>query len=685
MTNRNQRRRGQTRGVSHSQSEPAQAEIAHLVTLFNQRHFAEAEAFARNLTGRFPRFGFGWKVLGAVLKTVGRGEDSVEPMQRAAELLQNDPQAQTNLDVTLKELGRLKEAELCYLRAIRIKPDYAEAHNTLGNIYKELGRFMEAVASYRLALKVTPDYPDALSNLGTLLNDLGMLEEAESCYLRALDIFPDFPNAHYNLGNTLKSMERLKDAEECFCRAIQLKPDFAEAHNNLGNVYKELDRLEAAEACYRRALEIEPDLAVAQSNVIFCLNYVSIRNPLFLLEEAKKFGQMAAGKVRKKFRAWQCSPKPERLRVGLVSGDLRNHPVGFFLESVMGRLVSSNIDFIAYTNDCNADELTARIRPFFSEWKSLVGVSDEAAAETIQRDALHILIDLAGHTGNNRLPMFAWKPAPVQATWLGYLATTGVTEIDYLIGDNHVTPPETDCYYSEKIWRMPDAWGCFSPPHFSVEVAPLPALSSGCITFGCFNNLAKMNDAVVSLWAKVLHAVPSSRLFLKTRQLGSSSVSETTRSRFATYGISPERLILEGGSPRAELLNAYNRVDIALDPFPYTGGTTNFEVLWMAVPVITLKGDRFISRGGVSVLSNAGLSDWVADNEDDYVAKAARHSSDLEKLASLRTGLRQQVMASPLFNAARFARNLEDALWGMWEEQGVRSAATAPVTPGESH
>lgn len=684
MTNRNQRHRGQPGGTLRNPSEPAQDEIAHLVSLFNQRRYAEAEVFAQKLTERFPRSGFGWKVLGAVLKTAGRIADSVAPMQKAAELLRNDPQAQTNLGVTLKELGRLKEAELCYLRAIRIKPDYAEAHNTLGNIYKELGRFTEAEASYRQALKIIPGYADACSNLGSLLHDRGRFTEAESCYLRALDISPDFPNAHYNLGNTYKDMERLQEAEACFCRAIRLKPDFAEAHINLGNVWKELDRLEAAEASYRRALDIEPDLAVAQSNVIFCLNYIPTYDSLFLLEEAQKFGRMAAKKVREKFTAWRCSSRPERVRVGLVSGDLRNHPVGFFLESVLAERDAATVEFIAYSNSRCDDELTTRIRPFFTEWKSLAGVSDEAAADAVHRDGIHILIDLSGHTGNNRLPMFAWKPAPVQATWLGYLATTGVTEIDYLIGDHHVTPPETDHYYSEKIWRMPDAWGCLSPPACAVDVGPLPALSSGAVTFGCFNNLAKMNDAVVALWSRVLHAVPSSRLLLKTGQLAAVSVCETTRDRFAAHGIPAERLILEGGSPRAELLNAYNRVDIALDPFPYTGGTTNFEVLWMAVPFITLSGDRFISRGGLSVLRNAGLPDWVAENEDDYVALAVRHSSDLARLAALRAGLRRQVTASPLFDAARFARNLENALWGMWQEQGTRSAEAVSATPGES-
>ena len=665
--------RGEVRtgGVPHYSSEPAQAEIAHLVSLFNQRHFAEAEAFARNLTGRFPRFGFGWKVLGAVLKTVGCAEDSVEPMQKAAELLQNDPQAQTNLGVTLKELGRLKEAELCYLRAIRIKPDYAEAHNSLGNICKELGRFIEAVASYRLALKVNPDYPEALASLGALLNDIGRFKEAESCYMRLLEIFPDSSVAHFHLGNILKRLVRLKDAEECFCRAIELKPDFAAAHNNLGNVYEELDRLEDAVLCYRRALEIEPDMALAQSNVIFCLNYMSVHTPLFLLTEAKNFGQLVSRNAQKRFTTWQCSPRPERLRVGLVSADLRNHPVGFFLEGVLARLASSNIEFIAYSNATNDDELTARLKQLFSEWKSLVGVSDETAADIIHKDGINILMDISGHSENNRLPIFAWKPAPVQVSWLGYPATTGVLEIDYLLADRALVPKGGEMHFTEKLWYLPDIRICLSPPFPCPDVSELPALKAGYVTFGCFQNLSKIGDNVLELWSTVLAALPGSRVRFQSRQLDNKETAEQFLRRLQSCGIDPARVSLFGASSREEYLAAHAEVDIIFDTFPYTGCTTTAESLWMGVPSLSLAGNSMISRQGVSLLGAVGLSDWVAADEADYFTKAVAFAADLPGLAALRKGLRQQAMASPLFDAARFARNFEDALWGMWEKRGV--------------
>lgn len=710
-------------------------EIEKLMILFNKGSNAETERLARKMTELFPGYGFGWKVLGTVLKLQGLTLESLAPMQKAAELSPRDSEAHHNLGLTLKALGRLDEAESCCRRSLEIKPDLAEAHYSLANILKaldrseeaegcyrralefkpnhagahnnlgaalyDLRRLDEAEASYRRVLEIKPDYASAYSNLGNTLVRLGRLAEAETSCRRAVQITPDFAEAHCNLGNTLKElgrfeeaeascrraiqiepdfaeahislgnilndMLRFEEAEASFSRALELKPDLAKAHCNLGNTLKDVGRQEEAEASYRRALAIKPDFAEAYDNLLFALNYAAGHSATYCLEEAKNYGQMVARKVGERFSAWDCVPQPECLRVGLVSGDLSNHPVGYFLESVLAQIDLTRIELIAYPTDYKADALTARIKPYFSAWKSLAGLNDEAAARLIHANDVHVLLDLSGHTAKNRLPIFAWKPAPVQATWLGYLATTGVAEMDYLLGDPQATPPEDDGHFSEKVWRLPDVWACFTPPDAKLEVGPLPALSTGCITFGCFNNLTKMNDAVVALWARVLKAVPGSRLFLKTKQLEDPTVGEATRRRFAEQGIEPGRLILEGASPRAELLAAYNRVDIALDPFPYGGGTTTFEVLWMAVPVITRRGDRFLSRCGQSLAYAAGLADWIAEGDDDYVAKTVAHTQDLKQLAALRDGLRRQVLTSSLFDASRFARHLEAALWGMWE------------------
>jgi predicted O-linked N-acetylglucosamine transferase (SPINDLY family) len=351
-----------------------------------------------------------------------------------------------------------------------------------------------------------------------------------------------------------------------------------------------------------------------------------------------------------------------------VSGDLRVHSVGHFLEGLLSHIDAARIELIAYPTQPKEDELTARIRPLFSGWKPLYGKCDEDAARLIHADGVHVLIDISGHTALNRLPVFAWKPSPVQVTWLGLPCTTGMREMDYILGDIQAIPPEHEHHFSETVWRLPDSYVCFSAPAFPVEVASLPALSSGNVTFGSFNNLTKMNDAVVELWARILLSVPNSRLYLKTSQLDDEDIREQTRRRFATWGIAPERLLLAGklGSI-ADHLSEYNKIDVALDTFPYPGVTTSVEALWMGVPVLSLHGDRFLSLTAKSIAHHAGLPDWVAVDKDEYVSKAVTFTSDLGRLAALRAGLREQVLASPLFDAPRFAHNLEEALWGMWQ------------------
>jgi predicted O-linked N-acetylglucosamine transferase (SPINDLY family) len=483
---------------------------------------------------------------------------------------------------------------------------------------------------------------------------------------------PDFAEAHNNLGNALNDSGQFNEAVTSYRNALVIKPDFAEAHNNLGGSLKDTGQFDNALASFYRAIAIKPNYTAAHSNLLFTLSYTATTTQADYLKEAQCYGEIVAKNVAGKFSTWQCNPNPQRLRVGIVSGDLRSHPVGYFTESLLEQLDANRVELIAYTNNPMSDELTARIKPYFSQWRQVFDLNDKAAAHLIQQDGIHVLLDLSGHTAKNRLPVFAWKPAPVQVSWLGYFASTGVAEMDYLLADEHIAPSVDENHFTEKIWRMPNSYLCFTAPNLDLAILPLPACSSGQITFGCFNNLTKMNEAVIALWSRVLLAVPNSRLFLKTKQLNTSAVCDTTRQQFAAHGITADRLLLEGASPRAKLLAAYQRVDIALDPFPYPGGTTSVEALWMGVPVLTKRGDRFLSRMGESIVYNAGLADWMAIDDDDYVAKAVSHTANLERLAALHAGLRQQVLASPLFEAGQFARNFEAALWGMcqnWQTQ----------------
>jgi predicted O-linked N-acetylglucosamine transferase (SPINDLY family) len=359
----------------------------------------------------------------------------------------------------------------------------------------------------------------------------------------------------------------------------------------------------------------------------------------------------------------------------MVSGDMNNHPVGHFLEGLLAQLDHTRIELIAYPASFKADRLTARIKPLFAAWKPLLGLSDEAAARLIHADGVHILLDLSGHTNYNRLPVFAWKPAPIQASWLGYFATTGMAEIDYLLADEVGVPEAQRKNFSETVWYLPDTRLCFTPPEFDLPVTSLPALTNANITFGCFQKLPKVGDEVLSAWGKILAALPGAQLRMQCKQLGDATVAAQFAERLQQHGIGPARVMLHGSAPRNTYLASHAEVDVILDTFPYPGGTTTCEALWMGVPTLTLAGDTLLARQGASLLAAAGLGDWVAASMADYIDKAVTLTSDLPKLAALRAGLREQVRVSPLFDAKRFARNLETALWGMWQAR----------TQGNSH
>ena len=509
----------------------------------------------------------------------------------------------------------------------------------------------------------------AHSNLGVVLKDLGQFEAAVASYDRAISIQSDFAEAYSNRGLALKELNQLEAAVASYDKAISIKSDYAAAYVNRGNVLQDLGQLDKAVASYRRALEIKPDYIEVHSNLLFAHNYIADQSAEILLDDARRFGEQVTQQARP-YTNWRNVPESGRcLRVGLVSGDLRAHPVGYFIEGMLAALAShasGRLEFTAYPGHSLSDAVTERIKACCQGWHFAEGLSDEALAKQIRDDGIDILIDLSGHTAQNRLPMFAWKPAPVQVSWLGYFATTGVAAIDYLIADPWTLPETEEAFFTEKIWRLPETRLCFTPPDIEVAVSALPASSNGYVTFGCFNNLSKMNDSVVALWSRVLDAVPGSRLFLKASQLKDASVREITINRFAAHGIGADRLILEGAETRALYLSAYNRVDISLDPFPFPGGTTSVEGLWMGVPVLTLAGAHFLSRQGVGILMNANLPEWIAADADDYVARAVSYAGDLDSLAKLRNGLRQKVLTSPLFDAPCFARNFEDALRGMW-------------------
>lgn len=645
---------------------PAPTDLQPLIDGLAQGRFAGLERDALAFVARFPEHAVGWTALGLARTELGRHDEALADLQRSLVHSPDDAQVRTYHAHVLKRLGRLAQAEAGYRQALATQPGLAEALEHLGETLHRLQRPAEAEACYRRLLALRPRDANAHNGLGVALKNQGRLAEAEAAYRQALALDPRHADVLGNLGVVLKRMDRLEESAACFERSLALKPRAAGAHGNLGIVRMEQGRMAAAEAHLREALALDPTLADVRSNLLFVLNHRADLDPREALAEAREYGRRVTAAAPLRFEHWHCPMPPQRLRIGLVSGDLREHPVGHFLEALLVPLAAGRVELIAYPTHHVHDTLSERIRAHCSAWTPLTGLDDAQAAQRIHADGVHVLLDLAGHTAHNRLPLFACKPAPVQASWLGYFASTGVDTMDWLIADETGVPAGHEAHFSERLWRLPHTRLCFTPPRGAPEVAPLPALARGHLTFGCFQSLAKVGDGVLAAWGEILAALPGARLRLQCKQLADPAVVRDLQARLQACGIAPQRVVLHRQVSRADYLAAHAGVDLLLDTFPYPGGTTTCEALWMGLPTVTLAGDRLLSRQGASLLHAAGLAGWVARDRDDYVARAIALARDLDGLARLRAGLREQVRRSPLFDAASFARDLEAALWGMW-------------------
>tara|TARA_B110000003_G_C16639798_1_gene529753 strand:- start:842 stop:3025 length:2184 start_codon:yes stop_codon:yes gene_type:complete len=649
--------------------EPEDIEILNNLAIMykDNNKLNEAEDIYKKIINLDPCFESAYNNYGNLLNKLERFQEAEKYLKKSIDLKPNFIDAYNNIATTFVKLDRLEEAIESYEKVKEYDPMNADSYNNLGIIYRRLNKLIDAKKNFEKAVTLKPDFPEFHYNYGNILRQLKRLDEAEAHYRKAIDLKYNLPRAHNNLGITLHKLGRYKDAEESYRKAINLNSSYDEAHNNLGTVLQDLGDFKGAEARYRKAIELKSDYFHAHSNLLF-LNCVDNFEYKKYLKDAQKYSDSLEKKINYKYKNWKIKKDSKTLRIGFISSNFNNHPVGYFLEGFLNKLSASSMELFAYTNINYEDELTNRIKPFFYKWVSLFGKNDKDAAQAIYDDNINILIDLSGHTDGNRLPIFFLKPAPVQITWLGYFASTGLKEIDYILGDPHVTPYDEGDHFIEKIYQLPESYLCYNPPNYNIEVGPLPALSNGFITYGSFNKLYKITDNVISVWSKILKFTPKSKLFLKDIHLNYPDAIEDILSRFSAYGINENSLILEGASPREEYLKSYNRIDIGLSPFPYGGGTTSVDSIWMGVPVITRKGKNFLSHLGETIAHNSGNTEWIALDNDEYIKKALKLSSNLTELKDLRESLRIKACNKPLFNNDRFASHFEKVLLDIWHQ-----------------
>jgi protein O-GlcNAc transferase len=683
--------------------QPTKEEITKLINTYNLGNDNKAEELALEMTIAFKNFSLGWKVLGATLQRKKKLSEAIYCMEKSIEIDPTDAETYSNLAITYKlnnefdkaidnlklsikinekyiapycilsniykEIGEKKIALYYLLKIYKKNKKNISILNDLGNLYIELGSYNKAEKMFEEALKINSNIAEVYNNIGSLKRYQKKIKEAEFNYIKSIELNPQVAEFYNNLGVLLMDSRRYYEALEKFKKAINLNENYFEAYNNLGSLLKDLGKFNEAVEIYNKAIKLKPTNLMVRSNLIFTLNYIDEISEKEKLKHAINYGVNVELQIKNRFNNWEQANKNTKLKIGLISADFINHPVGYFLESMLNNINKNKIEIIAYSNNPIEDELTLRIKRNIQVWRNIYSKNDEEVAQLIYKDKINILIDLAGHTANNRLKVFAYKPAPIQVTWLGYFSTTGIKEIDYILGDPYVTPYGEAHHYVEKIWQMPETYLCFSPPNENIVIENLPAIKNEFITFGCFNNTSKINIKVIELWSKILNLVNNSKIFLKAKQLSDEEVKNQILKSFEKFKIKSNRIILEGYTNRADYFASYNRVDIALDPFPYPGGTTSVEGLWMGVPVITKKGHHFISHNGETIAMNSGQSMWIANDDDEYIKKAKYFASDLCLLSKIRSEMRSKIIVSPLMDAKKFARNFEESIQNMWLEK----------------
>ncbi|HBR96518.1 MAG TPA: hypothetical protein DD979_03960 [Gammaproteobacteria bacterium] len=650
--------------LTHAQSlAPDNAAVLNnLGSLHHKRgDYAQAEAHFRDALAQDPRFYQATNNLGNALQRQGKFADAIAAYEQALATQPDLAAPWNNLGNLQQQLGCNDTAIRLFQRAIALAPEVPEHWNNLGIAYADNGQADLALAAYEKALALDPQYSQALNNTGNLLLTMNRYREARASFEAATQSNQHIPEAWNGVGYAEKLLGRLQPAVRHFQRAIDLNHAYAEAWNNLGLTYADQGQLDKALDAFRAALKIKPHYAQCHSNLLLFLNYHADLHARTLCDAHMNWAATQE-------RHAQTTPPPTPAhdvpqRIGFVSADLCRHPIGYFLLPLLRHLPRDRVEVICYYNNAREDDLTQAIKQHCAHWRTIYHQPDPQVFDRIREDRIDVLFDLSGHTSHNRLKLFSMRPAPVQISWLGYPHTTGMDAMDYVLSDPICLPDFTHWQFAEQVALLPHSRCCYEAPAYAPEVHALPAQTHPGVTFASFNNPVKLNDNTFALWSEILRRCDNSRLMLSWKTLNDPSVRDWIISSFAAHGIDEERLELLGGTRRHQQVFAdYQRVDIALDTTPFSGGLTSCEALWMGVPIVTLAGKRPASRQTAGLLVHVGLEDLVCFTPQSYADRAVELAHAVTRLEYLRRHLRARMTRSCLCDGQAFAADFMQLL-----------------------
>jgi predicted O-linked N-acetylglucosamine transferase (SPINDLY family) len=610
--------------------------------------------------------------LGNMLRAMGKLEEAEAKVRRALQLKPNLPQVLFNLGKILTDMIRLEEAADLFRRAIAIDPRAPVSYHALGHVLSLLGRNSEAIEAYRRALALNPNWPEAFNDLSIVLCEVGDLNGAVAAAQESLRLRPGFHVARGCLADALHAKGETDQAISIYAQLVSERPSDDELLNSYANLLLGVGRTEEASAHFHRAAEVCPSNTRAASNYLFALQF-HCDDPVVLLEEHRKWDARYAAPLKGKIRPFANDRSPNRrLRIGYVSADFRRNVLALFTSALLPQQDHEQFEIYCYSQVAQPDAVTARLQSHADVWRPIASLSDNAVAEQIRADGIDILMDQTMHMRQNRLLAFARKPAPIQVAWLAYPGTTGLSTMDYRLTDPYLDPPDFDDRYTEKSIRLPETFWCYEPHGMSGdfhEVLPdpgeLPAGKNGFFTFGCLNGFHKINAATLQRWGRLMQRVERSRLHLLAP---SGQRRKDVLAQLQPFGITSDRVEFINAQPRPAYLAEYRRIDLCLDPLPYNGHTTSLDAFWMGVPVLTQVGRTLVGRAGLSQLINLQLSDFAADDDEQFISLGQRWAGDLSGLAEIRRNLRERMASSPLMDAKKFAGRMEGAFRQMWNQ-----------------